>query len=120
MKKIKSKIFEFLLRRKLKVEGPARPIAELDKKKVQKILVVSSTALGDTVFSLPAIISTRKLFPEAEISWFFKKEGLRICPMSLLFSDALLRMRNLHRIFLRGLLMLMNIMRLNRGLMSYA
>ncbi len=76
MRKVKSKIFDLVLQRKLKKAGPARPIADLNIERVKKILVVSSTALGDTVFSLPAIASTRELFPGAKISWLLKKAYL--------------------------------------------
>ncbi len=78
MRKLKGKIFDHLLRRKLRKDGPARPIGELKKADIKRILVVSSTALGDSVFSLPAILSTRNLFPGSEITWLLKKQYLEL------------------------------------------
>ncbi len=78
MKKLKSKIFDLLLRRKLKIDGPARPVCELDKKSVKRILVVSSTALGDSVFSLPAILSTREMFTDSEVTWLIRKQYMEL------------------------------------------
>lgn len=42
--------------------------AELGTKAIQRILVVSSTAIGDTLLSTPALRSLRLAYPEARIS----------------------------------------------------
>ncbi len=78
MRKIKSKLFDLVLRKRLNKLGPVRPISELKREQVNRILVVSSTALGDTVLSLPAIRSTRSIFPGAEITWLLKKSYLEL------------------------------------------
>ncbi|RLA93178.1 MAG: hypothetical protein DRG83_21360, partial [Deltaproteobacteria bacterium] len=67
-------VLKKLLNYKLRMQGRCKPISEFSKEKVSKILIVSSTALGDSILSLPAIYSTRKLFPDARIVWLLKKE----------------------------------------------
>ncbi len=49
-----------------------RPISQFDPKMVKQILVVSCTAIGDTLLSTPALRATRRLFPQARIDWLVK------------------------------------------------
>ena len=44
-----------------------RPLAQLVPADVRRILVISSTAIGDTLLSTPAIHALRRKFPEARI-----------------------------------------------------
>ena len=84
--------------------GPSKPLAEL--KNPQKILVVSCTALGDTLLSVPAIRAVRELFPRARLVWFINS---RFYPLfkrykGLLVDDFLLypgRYRGLFRLYRR-------------------
>ncbi len=50
-----------------------KSLEKFNKSTVNKILVISCTALGDTLLSTPAIHATRKLFPNAHITWLVKK-----------------------------------------------
>jgi ADP-heptose:LPS heptosyltransferase len=46
---------------------PPRPLADLDPAKVRRVLAVSNTALGDTLFSTPAIRAVKKRYPAWEL-----------------------------------------------------
>ncbi|MBW8017332.1 MAG: glycosyltransferase family 9 protein [Planctomycetes bacterium] len=46
----------------------------MSSKKVQKILIIKPSALGDIALTLTALTSLRKSFPDAEISWLVRKE----------------------------------------------
>jgi ADP-heptose:LPS heptosyltransferase len=46
---------------------PPRPLAELDPEKVRRGLIISSTALGDTLFSTPALRALKERFPAWEL-----------------------------------------------------
>ncbi len=48
-------------------------LENFNKRTIKKILVISCTALGDTLLSTPAIHATRKLFPNAHITWLVKR-----------------------------------------------
>ncbi len=50
------------------------PLKYFNPQAVKRILVVSCTALGDTLLSTPAIKAVRKLFPAAHISWLIKPQ----------------------------------------------
>ena len=56
-------------------------LENFNKSTVKKILIISCTALGDTLLSTPAIHATRKLFPNAHITWLVKR------PYKKLFSS---------------------------------
>lgn len=49
-----------------------RPISQFDPKMAKQILVVSCTAIGDTLLSTPALRATRRLFPQARIDWLVR------------------------------------------------
>ncbi len=57
------------------------PLERLNKASVKNILVISCTALGDTLLSTPALRATSKAFPDAHISWLVKQ------PYTQLFSS---------------------------------
>lgn len=46
---------------------PPRPLTELDPAKVRRVLLISATALGDTLFSTPAIRALKERFPAWEL-----------------------------------------------------
>jgi ADP-heptose:LPS heptosyltransferase len=46
---------------------PPRPLTALDPEKVKRVLIISSTALGDTLFSTPAIRALKARFPAWEL-----------------------------------------------------
>lgn len=52
--------------------GPVKPISQFDPRNTRRILVVSCTAIGDTLLSTPSLRTTRLLFPEAHISWLLR------------------------------------------------
>jgi ADP-heptose:LPS heptosyltransferase len=54
------------LRRRVR-RRPPRPLTELDPAKVRRVLVISATALGDTLFSTPAIRALKERFPAWEL-----------------------------------------------------
>jgi len=54
------------LRRQTRIRPP-RPLAELDPLKVRRVLLLNSTALGDLLFSTPALRALRETFPHWEL-----------------------------------------------------
>lgn len=54
------------LRRRVR-RRPPRPLAELDPAKVRRVLLISATALGDTMFSTPAIRALKERYPHWEL-----------------------------------------------------
>jgi len=46
---------------------PPRPLTDLDPERVRRVLVISNTALGDTLFSTPAIRALKEKFPAWEL-----------------------------------------------------
>ncbi len=56
-----------VMRRRAALGRRPRPLAEFDPAKVRRILVVSSTAIGDTLFATPAWRALRLRYPEAWI-----------------------------------------------------
>ena len=46
---------------------PPRPLAELDPAAVRRVLLISATALGDTMFSTPAIRALKERYPDWEL-----------------------------------------------------
>jgi ADP-heptose:LPS heptosyltransferase len=46
---------------------PPQPLESLDPAKVRRVLLISSTALGDTLFSTPAIRALKERFPAWEL-----------------------------------------------------
>ncbi|MEK7679551.1 MAG: glycosyltransferase family 9 protein [Deltaproteobacteria bacterium] len=53
-------------------------IEAFDKGSIKNILVVSSTAIGDTLLSTPAIKAVRKRFPNARIIALFNKDNMAL------------------------------------------
>lgn len=56
------------------LKNPVKDLSYLEKDKVRQVLVVSSTALGDTLLSLPAVKATREVLPQARITFLVRKE----------------------------------------------
>ncbi|MCX5893778.1 MAG: glycosyltransferase family 9 protein [Deltaproteobacteria bacterium] len=54
------------LRRRVR-RRPPRPLTALDPAQVRRVLLISSTALGDTMFSTPAIRALKQRFPNWEL-----------------------------------------------------
>lgn len=46
---------------------PPRPLTELDPAEVRRVLLISATALGDTMFSTPAIRALKERYPNWEL-----------------------------------------------------
>jgi ADP-heptose:LPS heptosyltransferase len=53
---------------------PPRPLSDLDPQKVQRVLLISATALGDTLFSTPAIRALKERYP----AWSLEVLGHRV------------------------------------------
>ncbi len=53
-----------------------QPVENLDTRMVRKILVVSCTAIGDTLFATPCIRAVRHLLPDAEIDLLVREKFL--------------------------------------------
>jgi len=62
MHKIFMQLARLYLTRKVR-KRPPRPLTDLDLAKAQRVLLISSTALGDTLFSTPAIRALKETFP---------------------------------------------------------
>ena len=54
----------------------------MTSKKIQKILIIKPSALGDIAQALGALASIRKSFPDAEISWLARKEFTPLLEMA--------------------------------------
>ena len=54
------------LRRRVQRRPPV-PLARLDPEKVRRVLLISNTALGDTLFSTPAIRALKECYPAWEL-----------------------------------------------------
>lgn len=60
-------ILSALMKRRAGTGRRPRPLAEFDPSRVRRILVVSSTAIGDTLFATPAWRALRRRYPTARI-----------------------------------------------------
>jgi ADP-heptose:LPS heptosyltransferase len=66
MHKVLMKLASLYLARRVRGRPP-RPLADLDRQKVRRVLLISNTALGDTLFSTPAIRALKEKFPAWEL-----------------------------------------------------
>jgi ADP-heptose:LPS heptosyltransferase len=66
MHKVLMKLAHTYLARRVR-QGPPRPLADLDTGQVRRVLLISNTALGDTLFSTPAIRALKERFPAWEL-----------------------------------------------------
>ena len=66
MHKLLMKLAHTYLARRVRPRPP-RPLADLDPGQVRRVLLISNTALGDTLFSTPAIRALKKRFPAWEL-----------------------------------------------------
>ncbi|MGB8991449.1 MAG: glycosyltransferase family 9 protein [Desulfobaccales bacterium] len=66
MHKILLKLARFYLARRVR-RRPPRPLTDLDPEKVRRVLIISNTALGDTLFSTPAIRALKERYPAWEL-----------------------------------------------------
>lgn len=72
LKILKQKAWRTLALASRKYRGLPFPLHEFTPEKVRQILVVSCTALGDTLLSTPAIRAVRECFPAARIFWLIR------------------------------------------------
>ena len=75
------------LRRRVR-RRPPRPLTELDPAKVRRVLVISATALGDTLFSTPAIRALKERFP----AWELEVLGHRVFGAVLVHNPKIARL----------------------------
>jgi ADP-heptose:LPS heptosyltransferase len=66
------------MRRLVKKDRRDRSLSSLSPPKVSSILVVSTTGLGDSVLSTPAIHAVRQAFPRARITGHFHKKYVEL------------------------------------------
>ena len=66
MHKLFMKLAHTYLARRVR-RRPARPLTDLDLGGVRRVLLISATALGDTLFSTPAIRALKEKFPAWEL-----------------------------------------------------
>jgi ADP-heptose:LPS heptosyltransferase len=66
MHKVLMKLARLYLARQVR-RRPPRPLADLDLAKVRRVLLISNTALGDTLFSTPALRALKERFPAWEL-----------------------------------------------------
>ena len=66
MHKVLIKLARRYLSRRVR-RRPPLPLADLDPQKVRRVLLVSATALGDTLFSTPAIRALKERYPAWEL-----------------------------------------------------
>ena len=62
MHKLFMKLARLYLARRVR-RRPPRPLADLDPGQVRRVLLISNTALGDTLFSTPAIRALKERYP---------------------------------------------------------
>jgi ADP-heptose:LPS heptosyltransferase len=66
MHKVLMQLARFYLTRLVR-RRPPRPLTALDPARVRRVLVISATALGDTLFSTPAIRALKERYPAWEL-----------------------------------------------------
>ena len=66
MHKLFMKLARLYLARRVR-RRPPRPLSDLDLGGVRRVLLISATALGDTLFSTPAIRALKERFPAWEL-----------------------------------------------------
>jgi len=66
MHKLFMKLARLYLTRRVR-QQPPRPLTDLDLGQVRRVLLISATALGDTLFSTPAIRALKERFPAWEL-----------------------------------------------------
>ncbi|MFQ5428549.1 MAG: glycosyltransferase family 9 protein [Thermodesulfobacteriota bacterium] len=71
-------IVYFILRVMARKDARDRTLKSLQKGSQKNILIVSSTAIGDTLMSTPAIGALRKCFPEARLIALFNKANMEL------------------------------------------
>ena len=62
MHKLLMKLARLYLARRVR-RRPPRPLSDLDLRGVRRVLLISNTALGDTLFSTPAIRALKERYP---------------------------------------------------------
>jgi ADP-heptose:LPS heptosyltransferase len=75
----------------LKKQGmqPLRAIDELDISRVKRILAISSTAIGDTLFAVPALRAIKKAMPHAETDLLAREKFLPLFA-KIPYADAII------------------------------
>ena len=74
MKFLNKMAWKAILITKEKRKERKRSINELNPDKISNVLAVSSTAIGDTLLSTPALRATRLIFPKASIDFMVRKK----------------------------------------------
>lgn len=65
-----------MLKFKRKLKGPPYPLTFFRSEEVKNVLVVSTTAMGDTLLSLPAVKATREVFPHSRLYFLVRDRFL--------------------------------------------
>jgi ADP-heptose:LPS heptosyltransferase len=66
MHKVLMQLARLYLTRRVR-QRPPRPLTDLDTGQVRRVLLISNTALGDTLFSTPAIRALKERYPDWEL-----------------------------------------------------
>ena len=74
MKLLNKSAWKAVLITKGKRKERKRSVNELNPEEISNVLAVSSTAIGDTLFSTPAVRATRRIFPNASIDFMVREK----------------------------------------------
>ena len=74
MRNLSKFLFKRILQTRKYLKNPVKELSCLEKDQIRRVLVVSSTALGDTLLSLPALKATKEIMPQARITFLVRKE----------------------------------------------
>jgi ADP-heptose:LPS heptosyltransferase len=81
MKLLNKAAWKAVLTTKGKKKERKRSVNELKPEEIRKVLAVSSTAIGDTLLSTPALRATRRILPNASIDFMVREK------FSILFEN---------------------------------
>ncbi|MEA1868016.1 MAG: hypothetical protein U9N19_07960, partial [Thermodesulfobacteriota bacterium] len=74
MKLLNKTAWKAVLITKGKKKKRKKTVDELNPDEISNILAVSSTAIGDTLLSTPAVRATRRIFPNASIDFMVREK----------------------------------------------
>ncbi len=66
-----------------------RDLKDFDPRRIRNILVVSSTAIGDTLLSTPAVRAVRESYPRAHVTALFNKDNMELFANNPHIDDVL-------------------------------